>query len=391
MSEPPRHPPTRPGASTGPVTASRSETTAETRLGVGARRRRSGGATTSATTTATTTAPRRVMNRASSSGRSADASIRASLASGREALDASGRLGVGAIRKGWLNERNPGKFGGWTRRYFVLDGVGRLMVYGSTSAEARGYQVQQRIHERPSAAYLRQRSTSVLAVGIRREPSASRPGESSRGHSRAASEIEIDDDTFAALDADAEETHARASRRGTPRWTRRRRGIRGSRYRHAFGRGVVVRQTGRGAGPERARTKVRTGGGRRPRPGGSHALVRQTGRGRGGSIDDGSSVLFSRHLAHGVSVAAGGVRGGGVGVGVRPAGHHRRAHQRGPKFPSFGRRGVGADAASPLRTASSRRRSPPPPLTWILARCSRRRPGTTRARIAAARIRIGRA
>ena len=114
---------------------------------------------------------------------------------------------------------------------------------------------------------------------------------------------------------------------------------------------MVVRQTGRGAGPERARTKVRTGGGRRPR-GGSHALVRQTGRGRGGSIDDGSSVLFSSHLAHGVSVAAGGVRGGGVGVGVRPAGHHRRAHQRGTEVSEFRtsrRRRRRRFTASPLR------------------------------------------
>ena len=69
------------------------------------------------------------------SGRSADLGIRQSLVAGLEALDklgknASGSLGVGAIRKGYLTERNPGKFGGWMRRYFVLDGAGRFFVHG---------------------------------------------------------------------------------------------------------------------------------------------------------------------------------------------------------------------------------------------------------------------
>ena len=68
------------------------------------------------------------------SGRSADLSIRQSLANGVEALrtlgDGAGSLGVGVIRKGYLTERNPGKFGGWTRRYFVLDGAGRFFVHG---------------------------------------------------------------------------------------------------------------------------------------------------------------------------------------------------------------------------------------------------------------------
>jgi len=68
-------------------------------------------------------------------GRSADASIRRVLASGVEALgaragDRAGPLGVGTIRKGYLSERNPGTFGGWTRRYFVLDAAGRFFVHG---------------------------------------------------------------------------------------------------------------------------------------------------------------------------------------------------------------------------------------------------------------------
>jgi hypothetical protein len=68
-------------------------------------------------------------------GRSADASIRRSLAIGVEALaaqtgDRAGPLRVGTIRAGYLSERNPGKFGGWTRRYFVLDGAGRFFVHG---------------------------------------------------------------------------------------------------------------------------------------------------------------------------------------------------------------------------------------------------------------------
>ena len=68
-------------------------------------------------------------------GRSADASIRRLLAIGVEALaaqtgDRAGPLRVGTIRAGYLSERNPGKFGGWTRRYFVLDGAGRFFVHG---------------------------------------------------------------------------------------------------------------------------------------------------------------------------------------------------------------------------------------------------------------------
>ena len=48
------------------------------------------------------------------------------------------RLGVGAIRRGYLAEKNPGKFGGWSRRFFVLDGAGRFLVHGRRKARARG-------------------------------------------------------------------------------------------------------------------------------------------------------------------------------------------------------------------------------------------------------------
>ena len=154
-------------------------------------------ATTTATTTVTATASS-ASNPASSSGRSADASIRASLASGREALDASGRLGVGAIRKGWLNERNPGKFGGWTRRYFVLDGAGRFMVYGRRGGANNGAGTGTDAKPTPGVS-----SAQSAGLGVSAAPE-------SRGHSRAASEIEIDDETFAALEADAEETQRRA-------------------------------------------------------------------------------------------------------------------------------------------------------------------------------------
>ena len=75
-------------------------------------------------------------------GRSADASIRWTLASGVEALGARGGdrawpLGVGTIRRGYLSERTPGTFGSWTRRYFVLDGAGRFFVHGRNSKAAR--------------------------------------------------------------------------------------------------------------------------------------------------------------------------------------------------------------------------------------------------------------
>ena len=156
-------------------------------------------ASASATATLSSSSSSSSTNPASSSGRSADASIRASLASGREALDASGRLGVGAIRKGWLNERNPGKFGGWTRRYFVLDGAGRFMVYGRRGGANNG-------------AGTGASSGTVTSTGTKPAPgvSSARSAPESRGHSRAASEIEIDDETFAALEADAEETQRRA-------------------------------------------------------------------------------------------------------------------------------------------------------------------------------------
>jgi len=80
------------------------------------------------------------------SGRSGDAAIRASLASARDSSLASAsagslgvrRLGVGAIRRGYLAEKNPGKFGGWSRRFFVLDGAGRFLVHGRRKARARG-------------------------------------------------------------------------------------------------------------------------------------------------------------------------------------------------------------------------------------------------------------
>ena len=75
-------------------------------------------------------------------GRSADASIRWTLASGVEALGARGGdrawpLGVGTIRRGYLSERTPGTFGSWTRRYFVLDGAGRFFVHSRNSKAAR--------------------------------------------------------------------------------------------------------------------------------------------------------------------------------------------------------------------------------------------------------------
>ena len=99
-------------------------------------------------------------------GRSADASIRRTLASGVEALgarggDCAGPLGVGTIRKGYLSERSPGTFGGWTRRYFVLDGAGRFFVHGrkgnpkaaraSSNARAAGTGPEDAGREKPAS------------------------------------------------------------------------------------------------------------------------------------------------------------------------------------------------------------------------------------------------
>jgi len=274
-------------------------------------------------------------NRASSSGRSADASIRASLASGREALDASGRLGVGAIRKGWLNERNPGKFGGWTRRYFVLDGVGRLMVYGRRGGA--GTKINN-----GSTSVLGVSSTSVLGVSAR-TVGVSTP--ESRGHSRAASEIEIDDDTFAALDADAEETQRRARADAE-----RRGGLVGA-------AGSVARGIGTGLGA--AWSFVKQGAapdpnapGRRFEPAedavpavdltlscvkpGSDAADRST-TGRPFCfrvISPTASLLLQAESEAEASAWVSDLQG-----------TIAELISAGPKFPSFGRRGVGADAA----------------------------------------------
>lgn len=299
-----------------------------------------------ATTSATTSAS----NRASSSGRSADASIRASLASGREALDASGRLGVGAIRKGWLNERNPGKFGGWTRRYFVLDGVGRLMVYGRRGG-ANTKSNNGSTSVRGGAGTGGNRSTSVLGVSSTRSARTVgvTAGESSRGHSRAASEIEIDDETFAALDADAEETQRRA--RGE--LAERRGGLVGA-------AGSVARGIGTGLGA--AWSFVKQGAapdpnapGRRFEPAedavpavdltlscvkpGADAADRST-TGRPFCfrvISPTASLLLQAESEAEASAWVSDLQG-----------TIAELISAGPKFPSFGRRGVGADAASPL-------------------------------------------
>ena len=62
-----------------------------------------------------------------SQGRSADAAIRKSLLEG--ATEGS-RLGSRAIRRGYLLQRNANhRFSGWTRRYFVLDSLGRLVAH----------------------------------------------------------------------------------------------------------------------------------------------------------------------------------------------------------------------------------------------------------------------
>ena len=302
-------------------------------------------ATTSATTTATTTATSTASNRASSSGRSADASIRASLASGREALDASGRLGVGAIRKGWLNERNPGKFGGWTRRYFVLDGVGRLMVYGRRGG-ANTKSNNGSTSVRGGAGTGGNGSTSVLGVSARTVGVTA--GESSRGHSRAASEIEIDDETFAALDADAEETQRRARADAE-----RRGGLVGA-------AGSVARGIGTGLGA--AWSFVKQGAAPDPnapgrrfepaedavpavdltlscvKPGADEADRSTTGRPFCFRVISPTASLLLQAESEAEASAWVSDLQGTIAELI----------SAGPKFPSFGRRGVGADAASPL-------------------------------------------
>ena len=307
-------------------------------------------ATTSATTTATTTATSTASNRASSSGRSADASIRASLASGREALDASGRLGVGAIRKGWLNERNPGKFGGWTRRYFVLDGVGRLMVYGRRGG-ANTKSNNGSTSVRGGAGTGGNGSTSVLGVSARTVGVTA--GESSRGHSRAASEIEIDDETFAALDADAEETQRRARADAE-----RRGGLVGA-------AGSVARGIGTGLGA--AWSFVKQGAAPDPnapgrrfepaedavpavdltlscvKPGADEADRSTTGRPFCFRVISPTASLLLQAESEAEASAWVSDLQGTIAELIGA----------GPKFPSFGRRGVGADAAPLHRFAAT--------------------------------------
>ena len=97
-------------------------------------------------------------------GRSADVSIRKQLAEGthRDGGGASGRraLGVGVIRRGYLAHKRDGPRwagGGWSRRYFVLDGAGRLVV-----REERGRREREREREQQQK---KQRGGSASAPG----------------------------------------------------------------------------------------------------------------------------------------------------------------------------------------------------------------------------------
>ena len=222
-------------------------------------------------------------------GRSADASIRRVLASGVEALgaragDRAGPLGVGTIRKGYLSERNPGTFGGWTRRYFVLDAAGRFFVHGR-----RG------LGGRPSRA--------VVLEG---------EGEGEVGRRRR--EAEPGRETGVARFVRAPRDRRGVRRRGPRRRARARdgRGVRhGACRRHALGCRDRL-------GPDRVVREARAGPRRqeRRRP----------------------AVLLPGDRADGRDHAAGGVGGGGARVGLGPAGRHRRAHLHGTDPEPEGRR-----------------------------------------------------
>ena len=189
-------------------------------------------------------------------------------------------------------------------------------------------------------------STSVLGVSARTVGVTA--GESSRGHSRAASEIEIDDETFAALDADAEETQRRARADAE-----RRGGLVGA-------AGSVARGIGTGLGA--AWSFVKQGAAPDPnapgrrfepaedavpavdltlscvKPGADEADRSTTGRPFCFRVISPTASLLLQAESEAEASAWVSDLQGTIAELI----------SAGPKFPSFGRRGVGADAASPL-------------------------------------------